>query len=161
GLVESNRSFRSKVRPRTQEERAQKRGGGRVLAASALPDAGDDPVFANVLSREPDPAFAAEVADTCRQLLGGAGDLLRAVPVAKLEAIPTRRSAPGSASRCPPSSASCNGFAPCGENARLGDGFGGRKRSNQAERSDTFREARHDAGTVLRRLEPGPAGADR
>jgi DNA-directed RNA polymerase specialized sigma24 family protein len=55
-----------------------KRGGGAAAE-------GDDGLSA-VISREPDPAFAAQVADTCRALLGSLGDdTLRAIAVAKME----------------------------------------------------------------------------
>jgi DNA-directed RNA polymerase specialized sigma24 family protein len=57
----------------------QKRGGG----AGIDPDAA---ALDELLSREPTPAFAAEVADECRRLLGRLGDPeLEAVALAKLE----------------------------------------------------------------------------
>jgi DNA-directed RNA polymerase specialized sigma24 family protein len=66
-------------------ERCQKRGGGEVVPASAL-DGAD--AFAELSSREPDPAFAAEVAETCRFLLDALGDdTLRAVAAAKMEGL--------------------------------------------------------------------------
>jgi RNA polymerase sigma factor (sigma-70 family) len=65
-------------------ERRQKRGGGAVAAASELGD--DGAAFAELLSREPDPALAAEVAENCRRLLDALGDeSLRAVALAKME----------------------------------------------------------------------------
>ena len=65
-------------------ERRQKRGGGAVVAASELGD--DGAAFAEVISREPDPALAAEVAENCRWLLEALGDdVLRAVALAKME----------------------------------------------------------------------------
>jgi DNA-directed RNA polymerase specialized sigma24 family protein len=53
-------------------ERAQKRGGGRVRLVSELPASEEDegPAFANLIGREPDPAFAAQIAEQCRRLLG-------------------------------------------------------------------------------------------
>src|SRR5262249_37746094 len=67
-----------------EHERSQKRGGGTVVSAPALP--GSDAVFAGLSSREPDPAFAAEVAETCRTLLDALGDdSRRAIAVAKME----------------------------------------------------------------------------
>ena len=70
----------------TEHERRQKRGGGTVVSASALQGSDADAVFAELSSREPDPAFAAEVAETCRTLLDALGDdSLRVVAVAKME----------------------------------------------------------------------------
>src|SRR5262245_30692906 len=71
-----------------QQERRQKRGGGKVFTASAL--AGDDsaegPGFADLVSREPDPGFAAQVAEECQLLLQRLGDsTLQAVAVWKME----------------------------------------------------------------------------
>jgi cyanophycinase len=63
-------------------ERRQKRGEA-VVAASELDD-GD--VFAELISREPDPALAAEVAENCQRLLDALGDgMLREIAVAKME----------------------------------------------------------------------------
>jgi DNA-directed RNA polymerase specialized sigma24 family protein len=66
-------------------ERRLKRGGGAVHHASALAE--DEEVgLAEVIGREPTPAFAAQVAEECRRLLDGLGDAeLRAVAVAKME----------------------------------------------------------------------------
>jgi DNA-directed RNA polymerase specialized sigma24 family protein len=64
-------------------ERRQKRGGGAVAAASEL---GDGVAFAELISHDPGPALAAEVAENCRRLLDALGDgVLRAVAVAKME----------------------------------------------------------------------------
>ena len=64
-------------------ERRQKRGGGAVAVASEL---GDGDTFAELISREPDPALAAEVAENCQRLLDALGDgMLRAIAVAKME----------------------------------------------------------------------------
>src|SRR5262249_18281232 len=64
-------------------ERRRKRGGGAVAAASEL---GDGAAFTELISRDPDPALAAEVAENCRLMLDALGDgVLRAVAVAKME----------------------------------------------------------------------------
>ena len=64
-------------------ERRKKRGGGAVVAASEL---GDGEAFAEMISREPDPALAAEVAENCQRLLDALGDeVLRTVALAKME----------------------------------------------------------------------------
>jgi RNA polymerase sigma factor (sigma-70 family) len=64
-------------------ERRKKRGGGAVVAASEL---GDGEAFAEMISREPDPALATEVAENCRRLLEALGDeVLRQIAVAKME----------------------------------------------------------------------------
>jgi DNA-directed RNA polymerase specialized sigma24 family protein len=69
-----------------KHERRQKRGGGRVQNASAVPEAGTEAAFAEQIGRGPDPAFAAEVAEECRRLLGLLPDeALRAVALGKLE----------------------------------------------------------------------------
>jgi DNA-directed RNA polymerase specialized sigma24 family protein len=77
-----------KAANQAKRERRQKRGGGKVVHASALPGAeeGDGPLFADLIGREPDPALAAQVAEACRRLLEMLGDTeLRAVALAKLE----------------------------------------------------------------------------
>jgi DNA-directed RNA polymerase specialized sigma24 family protein len=67
-----------------RHERRQRRGGGRVRNASAL--AGDGPGLADLVGREPDPEFAALVAERCRQLLEALGDpVLQAIAVWKME----------------------------------------------------------------------------
>jgi RNA polymerase sigma factor (sigma-70 family) len=64
-------------------ERRLKRGGGAVVVASEL---GDGAAFAELISREPDPALAAEVAENCQRLLDALGDgVLREIAVAKME----------------------------------------------------------------------------
>jgi len=71
-----------------EHERSQKRGGGTVVSASALQGTDAGAAFAELPSREPDPAFAAEVAETCRTLLDALGDdSLRVVAVAKMEGL--------------------------------------------------------------------------
>ncbi len=68
-------------------ERAAKRGGGKVVSASALD--GDEPgpgLFAGVAGREPTPAFATEIAEECRRLLAALKDeQLRQLAVWKME----------------------------------------------------------------------------
>ena len=60
-----------------------KRGGGAVQHASALPG---EEGLAEVVGREPTPAFAAQVAEECRRRLEALGDpALRAVALAKME----------------------------------------------------------------------------
>jgi DNA-directed RNA polymerase specialized sigma24 family protein len=71
-----------------RHERTQKQGGGTVQHASALTDSegGEGPAFAALISREPDPAFAAEVAEQCRRLLERLADPgLRALALGKME----------------------------------------------------------------------------
>jgi DNA-directed RNA polymerase specialized sigma24 family protein len=71
-----------------RQERRQRRGGGRVWNASALDarNPEDGPAFANLIGREPDPEFAAQVAEECRRLLARLGDpTLQAVAVWKME----------------------------------------------------------------------------
>jgi DNA-directed RNA polymerase specialized sigma24 family protein len=58
----------------------QKRGGAAVAADS------EDEILDQVLSREPDPEFAAQVAEECRRLLRGLGDaVLEAVALGRME----------------------------------------------------------------------------
>jgi DNA-directed RNA polymerase specialized sigma24 family protein len=67
--------------------RTQKAGAGRVQSASALegPEEEIHP-FANLISQEPGPDFAAEVADECRRLLAQLpNDSHRAVALWKME----------------------------------------------------------------------------
>lgn len=71
-----------------RREKAQKKGGGKVYHASALP-AGDGQVgafFTDLVGREPDPGIAAEVAEQCQRLLRLLPDEgLRRVALWKLE----------------------------------------------------------------------------
>jgi DNA-directed RNA polymerase specialized sigma24 family protein len=68
-----------------QHERRLKRGGGAVRHTSALTEE-EGAGLAEVVGREPTPAFAAEVAEECRRLLDLLGDEeLRGVAVAKME----------------------------------------------------------------------------
>ena len=71
-------------------ERRQKRGGGAVLdeaALLALPGLTREPMdLGQVLSHEPPPALAAQMAEECQRLLGGLDDAgLQAVALAKME----------------------------------------------------------------------------
>ena len=72
-----------------KQEGRLKRGGGRVRHLSAL--ASSDPgevgsAFASLVGREPDPEFAAQVAEELQQLLERLGDAdLRSVAVWKME----------------------------------------------------------------------------
>jgi DNA-directed RNA polymerase specialized sigma24 family protein len=71
-----------------RHERAQRQGAGKVRHASALASAGlkDEGVMARLAGKEPDPAFAAQVAEQCQHLLELLDDdQLRAIAVAKME----------------------------------------------------------------------------
>src|SRR5206468_9162309 len=55
-----------------RDETRQKRGGG---AAAAAPNEDDElPIIETILSREPTPDLAAQVADECQRLLSQLGD---------------------------------------------------------------------------------------
>jgi DNA-directed RNA polymerase specialized sigma24 family protein len=61
-----------------RDEQRLKRGGGQAI--------GMDQELASVASREPDPEFAAEVAENCQRLLGILGDdELRTIALGKME----------------------------------------------------------------------------
>jgi RNA polymerase sigma factor (sigma-70 family) len=65
-----------------RDEGRQKRGGG----ADRVSNAEAESVLAEVLSREPSPAFAAEVAEECQRLLQRLGDKeLEAVALLRME----------------------------------------------------------------------------
>ncbi len=67
-------------------ERRQRRGGGKVQNLSALDDGDEADAFANLVGREPDPEFAAQVAEECRRRLAQLDDAaLQAVAVWKME----------------------------------------------------------------------------
>jgi DNA-directed RNA polymerase specialized sigma24 family protein len=69
-----------KAAHQVRDEGRQKRGGG----ASPVADA--DAALAEALSREPNPEFAASVAEECQRLLGRLGDRdLQAVALLRLE----------------------------------------------------------------------------
>jgi DNA-directed RNA polymerase specialized sigma24 family protein len=73
-----------------RDSRRLKRGGGEVLDEAAV--ARDGPANLDLVAAAPDPtpAFAAEVADECRRLLGRlADDDLRAVALLKMEEYTT------------------------------------------------------------------------
>jgi DNA-directed RNA polymerase specialized sigma24 family protein len=75
-------------------ERRHKRGGGKVLGESALADGpaggGDEAGLAQIGGREPDPEFAAQVADECRRLLESLPDAqLRSVALWGMEGYTT------------------------------------------------------------------------
>jgi DNA-directed RNA polymerase specialized sigma24 family protein len=78
-----------KVRNLIRNERAQKRGGGEVQNESALPGGDSAPegtAFASLISQEPDPGFAVQVAEDYQRLLATLGrDELRSIAVWKLE----------------------------------------------------------------------------
>jgi DNA-directed RNA polymerase specialized sigma24 family protein len=76
-----------KARRLAQHEGRQKRGGGAVLDEAALAGPPGPPTgLDQVVGREPSPAFAAQVAEECRRLLGALGDAeLEAVAVWKME----------------------------------------------------------------------------
>jgi DNA-directed RNA polymerase specialized sigma24 family protein len=66
-----------------RDETRQKRGGAGAEQNRA---GAGEPGLEEVLGREPDPQFAAEVAEQCRRLLGRLGDpQLRAVALARME----------------------------------------------------------------------------
>jgi DNA-directed RNA polymerase specialized sigma24 family protein len=75
-----------------QQERRQKRGGGRVVTEAdlATADGDEEAGLAGVVGDEPTPEFAAQVAEECRRLLEVLGDeQLRALAVARMEGYTT------------------------------------------------------------------------
>jgi DNA-directed RNA polymerase specialized sigma24 family protein len=76
-----------KASNQARHARAEVRGGGRVHTASALDLPGEEAgrAFADLVTREPDPAFAAEVTEACGALLGLLPEELREVAVWKME----------------------------------------------------------------------------
>ncbi|HEV3261787.1 MAG TPA: ECF-type sigma factor [Gemmataceae bacterium] len=71
-----------------RDERRLRRGGGKVWNASALPRRGSPqgPALADVAGREADPEMAAQMAETCRELLGRLGDAtLQEIAMWKME----------------------------------------------------------------------------
>src|SRR5262249_38597595 len=76
-----------------QRERSSKRGGGKVHNASAWwegQEAGPEAAFVDLIGHEPDPAFAAQVAEECRRLLGRLEtEELRSVALWKMEGYTT------------------------------------------------------------------------
>jgi DNA-directed RNA polymerase specialized sigma24 family protein len=70
----------------TQHELREKRGGGRVSGESGLVAVEDGPAIEEVVGHEPDPAFAAEVAEECGRLLAELeDDCLRQIALWKME----------------------------------------------------------------------------
>jgi DNA-directed RNA polymerase specialized sigma24 family protein len=57
-----------------RDEGRQKRGGGLTPRTGTPPTRGGEPVLEQVLSREPTPALAAEMAEQCQRLLARLGD---------------------------------------------------------------------------------------
>ena len=57
-----------------RNERRQKRGGKRIVLTQGDAPAGEEAAIEQVLSREPTPEFAAEVAEQCRRLLNDLPD---------------------------------------------------------------------------------------
>ena len=72
-----------------RDEGRQKRGGGKVQPAHAPADAettADEAPFAQIISKEPTPEFAAQVAEECQRLLDDLGDAeLRQLALWKME----------------------------------------------------------------------------
>ena len=57
-----------------RDEARQKRGGGAAPISETAADDGDVPILETVLSREPTPDLAAQVAEECQRLLQQLGD---------------------------------------------------------------------------------------
>ncbi|HEV3257249.1 MAG TPA: ECF-type sigma factor [Gemmataceae bacterium] len=75
-----------KARHQVTYEQAQKRGGGKHTETPPPGADAEDSALDQILSREPTPAFAAQVAEEYQRLLDGLGDdQLRAVAVWKME----------------------------------------------------------------------------
>ncbi len=69
-----------------RDERRQKRGGGAAPLADPPAGSGEEPILEQLLSREPSPEFAAEVAEQCQRLLRDLGDSeLEAVAIWRME----------------------------------------------------------------------------
>lgn len=69
-----------------RDERRQKRGGNLVRVSNPAKDGEDEPGLEQLMSRELDPEFAAQVAEECERLLSGLGDPeLRSVALWKME----------------------------------------------------------------------------
>src|SRR5262245_3140314 len=72
-----------KARQLVRDESRQKRGGGQAKG-----DPNEANEFEQILSREPTPEFAAEVAEQCRLLMSKLGDdELRAIALWKMEGV--------------------------------------------------------------------------
>jgi DNA-directed RNA polymerase specialized sigma24 family protein len=73
-----------------EQERAQKRGGGKVWGETEMRGGSEGDQLAQVVGNEPTPEFAAEVAEECRRLLDCLGEAdLRAVALWKMEGYTT------------------------------------------------------------------------
>jgi DNA-directed RNA polymerase specialized sigma24 family protein len=69
-----------------RDQRAKKRGGGRVQREADLPGQDEEAALAAVIGPEPTPEFAAQVAEECRRLLDKLGeDDLRSIAVWQME----------------------------------------------------------------------------
>jgi DNA-directed RNA polymerase specialized sigma24 family protein len=69
-----------------RDEQRLKRGGGAAINNPTTTEADERPLLEQVLSHEPSPAFAAEVAEQCQQLLRMLHDPeLEAVALARME----------------------------------------------------------------------------
>jgi DNA-directed RNA polymerase specialized sigma24 family protein len=75
-----------KVSDQVQHERRQKRGGGAVLGEADLARESDNQAFEDVISSEPTPQLAAEMAEQCHRLLELLQDEeLRSIALLKME----------------------------------------------------------------------------
>jgi RNA polymerase sigma factor (sigma-70 family) len=69
-----------------RHERTLKQGGGVVIVGEAQAEPGEEPPLELVLSRDPTPEMAAQVAEECNRLLRCLGDKeLEAVALARME----------------------------------------------------------------------------
>jgi DNA-directed RNA polymerase specialized sigma24 family protein len=69
-----------------RDQQRQKRGGGATIQNERCGDAEDGSVLEQILSREPMPEFAAQVAEECQRLLHSLDDPgLEAVALARME----------------------------------------------------------------------------
>ena len=87
-------AFRKMCNQVKYEARRQPRNG-RVIPISQLDARGEEPLFATLIGRAPDPALAVEVADSCRRLLDMLPTAeLRQVAMWKLEGYTNEEIAP-------------------------------------------------------------------
>jgi DNA-directed RNA polymerase specialized sigma24 family protein len=69
-----------------RDQARQKRGGGIALVSGGPGDPDEGPVLEQVLSKEPSPEMAAQMAEECQRLLRVLGDhILETVAVARME----------------------------------------------------------------------------
>jgi DNA-directed RNA polymerase specialized sigma24 family protein len=74
-----------------KREAAEKRGGGRVVNESALaPADGGEPFFARLISTDPDPALAAQLAEEYQRRIGVLAEDERLVARRKMEGYTNR-----------------------------------------------------------------------